>query len=940
MLAGDLPGPGHGHDARAGCLRGQIVAHGGQLPGREREGAVAGAAGHILHFCIQRHEQESVVGGARVVGGCGRDCDRRAGDQRVGVGVLADAAQPGRNGEFFFQAHLVEPEHAGGAIGQVEAVAMHGGEVEAVIRRASGLRGAAMEESEGEFHFLPAGHIIHETGLETLGRVRGLVDAYVIDRQVLREGHPLGDGAAEVAADGQVEDEIEGMVVDPLVRGHVGRGGVVVVDAIDEPVDLIRPPLHGEGVVGAGHAAGEIERGAEAGAAGVARPVDGAEHVVRELADVFHDVDLARLRPADFVDIRAQHPEGGPEAGGAGRNQGAGLDAAIFEFVLLGRDQAGGGVVAGAVPALAGVASGGLLQREDEVAGAIVAGVGRIVAVELGFAVAPAGDAVHRAIADLVRPLVRVGRRPRRPVELIAPDHDPVGGGRLASAGGGVVVQFHRHPLAVAGAVVPEAETVVGAPVLRLGEGAGEAGRGGGSIELAAEHAFIGVLARPGRGIPGHQLAGGQRHIAGGGEGLPALEIIDQGGVGGVVVLDCYQRPDREAQVGAGRIAEVEHESAVAIVLAVVEAGDAEAGLALARREGQCAAHGREVAPGPGRALGGNVIDADGLGGGPAQGHGHIHAGALDHAVADSPEFDFQGRFAADLAVEGDVIDEVALAAHIHRAKAADGVAPDLIQGQAVVGGAVADLFAVELGEGDGEELPAREGVGDVHRPAFGVVAGGARVAVLGDVDEEHAAGVVAVQPEADAFIARPVLRHPGIGGLVAEGVGGARPLAGADGQVELQHGVGITCAGHGGRRGSGHGHGRRGGRVIPGHKADAVAIRIRARRQFDQFEVIDDGGAHEQADVVDEVALAAHIHRAKAADGVAPDLIQGQAVVGGAVADLFAVELGEGDGEELPARERVGDVHRPALGVVAGGAGVAVFGDVEEEAAAGVVAV
>ena len=128
---------------------------------------------------------------------------------------------------------------------------------------------------------MPAGEVIDEAGLEALGRVRSLIDAHVIDGQILREGHVVGDGAAEVAADGEVEDEVEGMVVDPFVRSHVGRGGVVVVDAIDEPVDLIRPPFHGEGVVVGSHAARDALGVAEAGTAGVARPVDGAEHLVQ-----------------------------------------------------------------------------------------------------------------------------------------------------------------------------------------------------------------------------------------------------------------------------------------------------------------------------------------------------------------------------------------------------------------------------------------------------------------------------------------------------------------------------------------------------------------------------------------------------------------------------------------------------------------------------------
>src|ERR1700716_1022067 len=34
----------------------------------------------------------------------------------------------------------------------------------------------------------------------------------------------------------------------------------------------------------------------------------------RLASDVLHDVDLAVLRPSDGIDVRAEHPEGGPDS--------------------------------------------------------------------------------------------------------------------------------------------------------------------------------------------------------------------------------------------------------------------------------------------------------------------------------------------------------------------------------------------------------------------------------------------------------------------------------------------------------------------------------------------------------------------------------------------------------------------------------------------------
>src|SRR5690606_19456103 len=84
--------------------------------------------------------------------------------------------------------------------------------------------------------------------------------------------------------------------------------------------------------------------------AGVAGAVQRAVGQVRFEADVFHDVDLAALRPADVAEIVAQHPERRPDALGL-RQPDARLDAAMAELALAARDHARGAVLAGAVPA-------------------------------------------------------------------------------------------------------------------------------------------------------------------------------------------------------------------------------------------------------------------------------------------------------------------------------------------------------------------------------------------------------------------------------------------------------------------------------------------------------------------------------------------------------------------------------------------------------------
>ena len=47
--------------------------------------------------------------------------------------------------------------------------------------------------------------------------------------------------------------------------------------------------------------------------------VRGAGYLGWDMSPVFHDIDLAAIRPANFTEIGAQHPQGGPGSGSLGK---------------------------------------------------------------------------------------------------------------------------------------------------------------------------------------------------------------------------------------------------------------------------------------------------------------------------------------------------------------------------------------------------------------------------------------------------------------------------------------------------------------------------------------------------------------------------------------------------------------------------------------------
>src|SRR5258707_7110706 len=137
----------------------------------------------------------------------------------------------------------------------------------------------------------------------------------------------------------------------------------------------------------------------------VKRTVDGAGL----LADIFHDVDFAALRPADGSDVVAEHPERGPHSLPLG-NLDAGFKPAIGLAEEAYRFEASGSVVAGCA-ATAGVA-GLVLCGNDQVASQHL-GVFREAGITFEFVVAPA------VAAGVVCPLGRIERSSIGSVEFV-----------------------------------------------------------------------------------------------------------------------------------------------------------------------------------------------------------------------------------------------------------------------------------------------------------------------------------------------------------------------------------------------------------------------------------------------------------------------------------------------------------------------------------------
>ncbi len=589
------------------------------------------------------------------------------------------------------------------------------------------------------------------------------------------------------------------MVEDPLLalqEGIRGSGGEVR-DVVEIPDDPVRLPLDCVGVVGVGDRPAQVDDLAVARPAGVPGAMQGAEHLVGRSPHVLHDVDLARLRPADPVDVGAEHPERGPQAG-ARRHLDAGLDPAVGHLEPVLGHQPRRGVLARAVGALQRSVGG--LGGDHQVALAVGGGVGAALGVVLKLVVAPARDAVGGAVADLVGPAARVRCRATLGVELVAPRQLPLRG---RDAGPGFVVgEVHGDVRALVPAVVPEAQIGGVAPVLCDREGAVE--RVGALLRrlIADLQDVLPVaLAGQGHGAAGRELGVGQlRLVAGPPEVGECLEVVEQGCVVQLVVEDVDARDRRQPhRRAAGRVGQLDEHTALTLVLAVVDRLHGERLLGDVGREGQGARDRFHVVTvrgrGPDR---GRVLDRHRAARGLAELGGHRCDGALGHVVVERAEADGQGPDRGHT-VDRRVIDVVGLRGR--RRDRAQGPAVHLGQAEAVVGRAVADLLAGQARERDLDLLPAAEVVREAGRPALGVVLDRAGVAVVEHVHEQGRAAVVAMQPEGDPRVGAPVLGDPRVDRAVLEGVGEARE--GDDVEIQLEHVVAARGAGPGVGRGA-----------------------------------------------------------------------------------------------------------------------------------------
>src|SRR6202165_45232 len=158
------------------------------------------------------------------------------------------------------------------------------------------------------------------------------IDADVVDKHLLWENGGVVRRAGPRAANGDVEDNEEGVIENPgAAGGPLRRVECGVESGVDVKADCARFPFGRVDVkvIGKFLAGGQAE-----GRSGVARLANGARAMQRSvdgaglLADIFHDVDFAALRPANGADVIAKRPEGGPHSLPRG-NLDASFEAAI-----------------------------------------------------------------------------------------------------------------------------------------------------------------------------------------------------------------------------------------------------------------------------------------------------------------------------------------------------------------------------------------------------------------------------------------------------------------------------------------------------------------------------------------------------------------------------------------------------------------------------------
>src|SRR6266576_761865 len=124
------------------------------------------------------------------------------------------------------------------------------------------------------------------------------------------------------------------MVVGPLrAIGKLGGSASAVEMIVDVETDRFGFPLDRVDmkVVGEMLITQQAVGRADAFVTGISRAMNCAVYRCWLLADVLHDVDLAALRPADFADVIAEHPECRPDPLSLGD-----LDAGFEAPILLG----------------------------------------------------------------------------------------------------------------------------------------------------------------------------------------------------------------------------------------------------------------------------------------------------------------------------------------------------------------------------------------------------------------------------------------------------------------------------------------------------------------------------------------------------------------------------------------------------------------------------
>ena len=233
--------------------------------------------------------------------------------------------------------------------------------------------------------------------------------------------------------------------------------------------------------------------------------------------------------------------------------------------------------------------------------------------------------------------------------------------------------------------------------------------------------------------------------------------------------------------------------------------------------EGQRTGHRGIVAIHNGRAKFAGVVHRHCGGRRFAQLHGDVGPIAFGDWVIDGAKAQGQGAHGRG-AIERHIIQVVNLRAG--GSDSAKSPAVDFGQAQAIVGCAIADLFAAQVGKGDLDLAPAAKVILQIHRPALGVIFGGAGVAVVKHVNKEGGVAVVAVEPEGEAGIGAPVLRHPLVDGGVFKAVGKAGKRDDVD--IHFQHVVRRGRPWYWSRRRVGRGDGDGAIGVLEGAEADA----------------------------------------------------------------------------------------------------------------------